>query len=417
MAVRTSPRRVVAVLLFVIPLSQVGLDVYTPALPKLVTEFAASNELVQNTVTAYMLGMSVAFIPIGLLADAVGRKRVLVAALGVVVVASLGCVFALNLSVLLGMRFAQGVGGGACLLLAATVAADTFRGSRLVAMMGMLGAAWGSAPVLAPAVGGLMLQFASWRAVFALFAVLAPVVLGVVAVLLPETPPPVARSRINVRAAGQVVRTALRHRIFLTFVAMFALIGAAQMVYGVVAPFLYETDLGFSPAAYGMIALVVGVANLLGELGCGALAARIPGRRLALIGWAVLIAGGLTLVGTGAIHCASALAITVGGGVALLGCGVLDPQSKGLALGVFTRNLGLIAGLVNTCCYLTVSVAMALMAYLPENTPEPLGGLYVGIGVVFVALVMLVLPRRTGTPAHTSGERAWAVVPGHAPTS
>ena len=52
---------------------------------------------------------------------------------------------------------------------------------------------------------------------------------------------------------------------------MFGLIGAAQMTFGVVGPFLYEVKLGFSPVAYGLIALVVGVANLTGELTCGGL--------------------------------------------------------------------------------------------------------------------------------------------------
>jgi DHA1 family bicyclomycin/chloramphenicol resistance-like MFS transporter len=73
---------------------------------------------------------------------------------------------------------------------------------------------------------------------------------------------------------------------------------------------------------------------------------------------------------------------------------VLDPLSKGLAMGVFTRNIGLIGGLVNTCCYLIVSAAMALMAYLPEESQAPLGWLHVGVAAVFVALLLVSVPRR-----------------------
>src|SRR5262245_21175629 len=68
-------RRLIAVLLLVAPLEQLGFDIYTPALPKIAAHFAASNALVQNTVTAYMLGMALVVLPAGLIADAVGRKR------------------------------------------------------------------------------------------------------------------------------------------------------------------------------------------------------------------------------------------------------------------------------------------------------------------------------------------------------
>jgi MFS transporter, DHA1 family, multidrug resistance protein len=385
-------RRIVAILLVIIPLSQIGLDVYTPALPRMAAEFSASNDLVQNTVTAYLLGMSAAFLPIGLIADAVGRKRVLLAGLGLLIAASAGCALAPNLTVLLGLRFTQGIGASACLLLAATIAADCFRGAKLVSVLGLCGAAWGAAPVLAPAVGGLVVQFGSWRLVFGAFAALSASVMLLVATALPETLDEDRRSKVDLRTAMRVLGEALRHRVFLGFVLMFGLIGAAQMVFGVVGPFLYQEKLGFSPAAYGLVALAFGLANLTGELGCGVLAQRVADRRLALTAWAVFFVGAVTLVVSAEVIGVNAWAIALGAALALVGCGVLDPQSKGLAMGVFTRNIGLIAGLVNTCCYLIVSVAMSLMAYLPEESQAPLGWLYVAVGGVFLLVLLATVP-------------------------
>ena len=389
----TSSRGIIALLLLIIPLSQIGLDVYTPALPQMAAEFSASNDFVQNTVTAYMLGMSVAFLPVGLIADALGRRRVLLAGLGLVIATSIGCALAPNLLVLLGMRFVQGVGASACLLLAAAVAADCFRGAKLVSVLGLCGAAWGAAPVLAPALGGFVVQIASWRVVFVLFATFAAAVGMLVMKLLPETLHEDLRTPVDLGAAVHVLRKALRHRVFVGFVMMFGLIGAAQMTFGVVGPFLYEVKLGFSPVAYGLIALVVGVANLTGELTCGGLAQRLTTRRLGLTAWAVFFVGAVILVVSAQVVGVNAWAITLGAVLALVGCGVLDPQSKGLAMGVFTRNIGLIAGLVNTCCYLIVSGAMALVAYLPEESQAPLGWLDVGVGVLFAALLLSTVGR------------------------
>ena len=206
------PRRVVVILLLVIPLSQIPLDIYTPALPQMVLDLDASAAVVQNTVTAYMLGMSLAFIPVGLIADAVGRKRTLLTCLAILVVTSVGCALVQNITLLLGLRFVQGIGGCACLVLAYALAADCYRGARLTSVSGLLGAAWGLAPVLAPAVGGVLVQFMSWRLVFVLIALLAALAEPLVVAGLPETLPPELRAPVEVGAAARVLGAALRHR-------------------------------------------------------------------------------------------------------------------------------------------------------------------------------------------------------------
>lgn len=390
---RRAAGRIVAVLLLVSPLQSIGLDVYTPGLPKMAAEFAASNALAQNTVTVYLLGMTLVVLPAGLLADALGRKRILLSALTLMTLTSIGCALAQNITMLLGLRFLQGVGAGTCLLLAAAIAADCFRGAKLVSVLAVLGAAWGAAPVLAPAVGGFVVQIGSWRLVFGLLAVLAAAVAALAACALPETLEAARRSPIDLRAAASVLGEAVRHRAFLGFVAMFGLVGAAQAVFGVVGPFLYQSDLGYSPAVYGVIALVVGGANLAGALTCGGLARRVANRRLALGAAAVLMTGGAILLGSAAATGISAWAITAGATTALLGIGVLDPLSKGLAMGVFSRNIGLIAGFVSTCCYLSMTVAMALMAYLPERSQAPLGWFYLIAGALFAAILLTAVSR------------------------
>jgi DHA1 family bicyclomycin/chloramphenicol resistance-like MFS transporter len=378
----------------VVPLSQIPLDIYTPALPDMVVDLDSSNAMMQNTVTAYMLGMSLALIPVGVIADAFGRKKVLLSCLAIVVVTSLGCALAGSVPVLLGLRFLQGIGACACMVLSYAVAADCFRGGRLTSISGLLGAAWGLAPVLAPALGGVLVQYMSWRAIFGLIAALAGVVGLVVAVALPETLAIENRTRIDPKATGSVLAGALRNRVFVSLIVVFGLMAAAQLVFGVVGPFLYQEQLNFSPAAYGLVALIVGGANLAGELACSALATRVTPRRLALSAWAVFIAGALVLVVSAATIGPSTWAITLGACLALAGCGVLCPQMYGLGLGLFSRNLGLIGGIVSAGCYLIVSVAMATAGFLPENSQAPLGWLYVCLGLGAGVLLMWTVSAR-----------------------
>lgn len=383
-------RRIIAILLLVAPLEQVALDIYTPALPRLAEHFAASNTLVQNTITAYVLGMALVVLPAGLIADAYGRKRVLLAGLGAMALTSVGCALAANLATLIVLRFVQGLGAGTCLLLAATVAADRFRGKRLISVLGLLGAAWGCAPVAAPAVGGFIAQFGSWRTVFVVLAALTTAVWLLVAVALPETLAAGRRAPIDLRRAAAVLGDALRNRTFVAFAAMFGVVAAAQTVFGVAGPFLYQVGLGWSTATYGFVALGVGAANFVGAATCGALAQRITTRRLIAGAAAVLAVAGGILLASAQLVGLSALAITGAAALALSSVGVLDPLTKGLAMGVYSRNVGLITGLISTFCYASIAVASALVAWLPERSQAPLGWCYVVAGGALIALLAAV---------------------------
>ncbi|MCW2687721.1 MAG: transporter [Mycobacterium sp.] len=244
--------------------------------------------------------------------------------------------------------------------------------------------------MLAPAVGGVLVQFVSWRLVFVLIAILSALAAAAVVLILPETLAVQNRSPLDVRATWQVARDALRNPVFLCFVLVFGVMASAQLAFGVVGPFLYQDGMGFSPAAYGLMALIVGAANLIGELACGALAVRVSTRLLALGSLALFGVGAAVLVISGLLIGLSAWAITIGACLALAGCGVLCPQMYGLALGLFSRNLGLIGGMVSAGCYLIVSGALAMVGVLPERTQVPLGWLYVACGAI--ALVLLSWP-------------------------
>jgi DHA1 family bicyclomycin/chloramphenicol resistance-like MFS transporter len=388
----------VAVLLLLMPVSQVAVDAYTPALPQMVEELHSSNQFMQNTVTAFMLGMTVAVLPVGLIADALGRKRLVLAGLALMVVASIGCALVESPTLLLGLRFVQGVGASVSVL-AATIAADYFRGARLVSVVGWLGAAWAASPVLAPVVGGLLVQVGSWRLVFGLLGTMAAVVALAVARVLPETLDEGMRTPVDLRAAARVIGMALRHRTFMRYVAIFSLMAGAETAFGAVGPFLYQVELNVSPAAYGLIALALGTADLAGELATGGLARRTTMRRLSFGGWTVFCAGAAILVVSGEVVGIDGWAISLGAALALIGCGVLCPQAQGLALGVFADHLGLISGLVSTSCNLLVTAGLAYVAFMPDDSTAPIGWLYVGVGVVVGALLLAATPSRRRDPS------------------
>ncbi|MDT5136715.1 MAG: transporter, family, multidrug resistance protein [Mycobacterium sp.] len=382
-----APWYLIPILLFVVPLSQIPLDLYTPALPRMAIELHTSAEAMQNTVTAYMLGMALAFLPVGVVADARGREPVLLTCLAVVIATSLVCALAGNVPLLLTARFVQGAAACACMVVSYAVAADCYSGGKLISVSGLLGTAWGLAPVLAPAAGGVLVQYLSWRLVFACIAGISALGALVVLMALPETLAPQNRSPVHVSVIARTLADTARNPVFVCFVLVFGVVASAQLAFGVAGPFLYQENLGFSPAGYGLMALIVGAANLSGELACGMFAARLSTRRLAMIALTVFGAGTAVLLGSGLLIGNNAWANTIGFGLALAGCGVLCPQMYGEAMGLFTRNLGLVGGVISAGAYLIITAAMAVVGVLPERSQTPLGWLYVACGAITFGLL------------------------------
>lgn len=153
--------------------------VIAPAAPHIAGDFGIAPVAVNIAITAYVLTLAV-LIPIsGWLADRFGARRVFILAITVFTLASAGCALAQNLPMLTGMRIAQGIGGAMMVPVGRLVVLRTTAKSELVTAIAYLTWPALAAPVIAPALGGLLSSYASWRWIF-----LINVPLGLVGILL-----------------------------------------------------------------------------------------------------------------------------------------------------------------------------------------------------------------------------------------
>ena len=102
---------------------------------------------------------------------------------------------------------------------------------------------------------------------------------------------------------------------------------------------------------------------------------------------AIFAIGTVVLLGSAALIGNNAWATTIGFGLALAGCGVLCPQMYGRAMDLFSRNLGLIGGIISAGCYLIVSAALAGVGPLRAGSQGVLGWLYVACGTTAFVLL------------------------------
>jgi EmrB/QacA subfamily drug resistance transporter len=170
----------------------IGLDntVLNVALPTLQTHFSASGSTLQWIVDAYLLSFAGVLLTMGTLGDRFGRKRALQSGLVVFVIASALAAFAQNADQLIVLRAIMGVGGAMIMPATLSVIMDIFPREERGKAIGIWSAIAGVGIGLGPFVGGLLLEWFSWSAVFWLNVPIVAIALVAGFKLVPESRDP-----------------------------------------------------------------------------------------------------------------------------------------------------------------------------------------------------------------------------------
>jgi len=140
--------------------------VIAPAAPHIAADLGVPPVAINVAITAYVLTLAV-LIPIsGWLTDRFGARRVFMVALAVFTLASAGCAAAADLPTLIATRVLQGAGGAMMVPVGRLVVIRTTAKTDLVRAIAYLTWPALAAPLLAPALGGLLSTYASWRWIF-----------------------------------------------------------------------------------------------------------------------------------------------------------------------------------------------------------------------------------------------------------
>jgi DHA1 family bicyclomycin/chloramphenicol resistance-like MFS transporter len=277
---RASRVRLVVVLGAVNAIGPLSIDMYLPAFPDIAASLDTSAAQVQLTLTACVAGLALGQLVVGPLSDRYGRRLPLIAAMAVYTGASVLCAVAPSATVLMGLRFLQGLAGAGGVVIARAVVRDLHSGAEAVRLFSSLMLVTGLAPILAPLAGAQVLVVTSWRGIFSVLAVLSALLALLVALGLRETLPSERRSDQGLRRTLAIMHALLRDRWFvghalaggLGFGALFAYIAGSsfvlQGIYGV-SPQLYSVL--FAMNGLGLIAGSQVNARLVGRFGPGTL--------------------------------------------------------------------------------------------------------------------------------------------------
>ena len=363
-------------------------DMYLPALPEMSMDFGISASLTQLTLTMTMFGMALGQMFMGPLSDRFGRKIPLLCGMAVFTAASFGACLADSITIFLVFRFLQGFSGASGIVIARAIARDVAEGPELTRFFAVLMLVNGVAPIAAPVIGGQILRFADWRAVFAAL-VLIGMAQFVSTLLYRETLCPAERIR-SVRQSFSKFPLLMRDRYFrghcllqlFFFGSFFSYIGGSS--------FVFQNVYHVSAQMYSLIFGGIGFGLFLAGMVPARLAGRVRDEKLLetslfipLIGSVFLLAG--FLLNAPMIYTLLVLFVTI------VPLSVMGTASFSLALSQQGRNAGSASALLGFSQMILGGAMMPIVGAAGDSNPIPMAVLmlsgYVLSGVVYRMMI------------------------------
>ncbi|HET7884333.1 MAG TPA: Bcr/CflA family efflux MFS transporter [Acetobacteraceae bacterium] len=232
-------------------LPAVSIDITTPALPLLPQALGTSSAVASLTLSLFMVGFALGQLVGGYLSDRGGRRPVLLIGLALYAGAALFCTIAWSGVGLVACRLAQGVGAGACSVLSFAMVQDLFVGEEARTKRSYVTVVFGLVPMLAPALGTLIIHLGSWRTIYAVLATAGGLLLMVSSLGLKESRRAVADGT-GAMSRPRVLLLAHDKR-FVAIAAANALSYAAIFAYIAGSSFVMIGIMGYSAATFAAV--------------------------------------------------------------------------------------------------------------------------------------------------------------------
>ena len=230
-----------------------SIDMYLPALPVIAVDLRGTAGDIQLTLSAFMIAFGAGQIFYGPAGDRFGRRPVILGGLVTYVPILLGTVFVTAAGHLVALRFLQGLAACGGVVLARTMVRDLAEKDQAARAMSLMMACTSIAPMLAPLIGGQVLWFLGWRAIFWVLAIIGVVALVAAWLRLPETLRPEYRQPLVLSSILKRFGELVRHRAFMGYAFTSTFQFSALMSFLSGSPFVFIEKYGIAPRAYGLI--------------------------------------------------------------------------------------------------------------------------------------------------------------------
>lgn len=390
------PHRLIVLLAALQAFAPLSIDMYLPGLTAIAEDLGSPEAGIQLTITAFLVGLFIGMLFYGPLSDRFGRRPLLLGGITLYVIASLGCVLAVDAEQLVLLRFVQALGGAAASVLGRAIVRDLFPVTEAARVLSLMHLVTMIATLIAPLFGSYLLLLWGWRSLFVALMIFSTVALAFTAWKIPETHQGESRNASVTKVFAAYFHIA-RHRIALGYVLCMALPFAGMFAYITASPFVYIGYFGVAPQHYawlfslnigGVILFVTLNARLVRQVGTQPLL--LAGASCAALSGTLLLVGSLFSIG--------GLALIV---VALFGfvgvTGVLGANCMARLLEHYPDQAGAAAGFAVATQFGLGAAASSLVSVTHDGSPLPMA-IIIGICGIGSLLALLL----ASTPAEHS---------------
>jgi len=373
-----SPKAMIGFITFMNMYPPLSTDMYLPALPEIGKYFATNEFLVGLTLTIFFLMFAISMVLCGPLSDKYGRRPILLFGTITYTLASLACVAAPNIYVLLAGRFFQGFGSGAVITVSTTLIKDCFRGKVMTKILVITQALGVIGPMAAPLVGGFLLRFTDWHGAFWTLTAIGCINLAL-ALLLTETLPEDKRYQGKVLDSLTLLASFAKQKNFMFALLMFAVLSTPFMAYLSVSSFVYIENFALSAQEYSYFFAANASASVLGPMLYLRLKKVFSNNRLMQICFTISIASGVAVLLPG--HLSAVLFLVSFLPFTIVGA-IMRPFGMEVLLNRAKENVGTASAIINFVPNLFGSLGMALGTL-------PWGDFISGLGIIILGSTFL----------------------------
>jgi DHA1 family bicyclomycin/chloramphenicol resistance-like MFS transporter len=383
-----------------------SIDMYLPALPAIGRDLAASESVIQLTLTACLIGLAIGQVVAGPVSDALGRRRPLLIGVAGYVVASLLCALAPTAAILVALRLLQGLTGAAGIVIARAIVRDLYSGSAAARYFSRLILIFGIAPILAPVLGAQILRFTSWHGIFLALALVTALLWLGAALALPETLPLERRRSGGLSDTVKTFRRLAADTPFLGYAVSGGLAFGAMFAYIAGSPFVLQSIYHVSPQTFSLIFGLNALGFVITSQINGSLVSRIPPARLLTVGVTVAGVAGLALLAVILVGGLGLAPVLLPLFVLVSSIGFVVPNAVALALSRHPEAAGTGSALLGVIQSGIGAAGAPLVGIAGTTTALPMAAVIAtsGVGAVLARLLTSIRRERDQSSSPLAGE-------------
>ncbi|MHC8304045.1 multidrug effflux MFS transporter [Pseudomonas sp. PB3P13] len=365
-----------------------AIDFYLPAFPTMALAFGTDEAHVQLTLAAYFLGLSIGQLLYGPVADRFGRRMPLLVGVGLFTAASLACAYAPNLDWLIAARFIQALGGCAGMVISRAIVSDKCDAVGSAKVFSQLMLVMGLAPILAPMLGGLLVNTTGWQSIFLALTGFSALAALAVALGLPESMPANAPRQPLSGALRQYGRL-LSDPIYLGHALTGGIAIAGMFAYITGSPYVFIKLYGVPAEHFGWLFGINAAGFILvAQINARMLAKRGPAFLLVRAVW-VYLGAALTLLAVSSLHTEQLWPLLVPLFICMASLGCILPNASACAMNGQGARAGSASALLGCLQFSVAAGAAWLVGFLYDGTAVPMAMVISLCAILVVSAAML----------------------------